>query len=428
MAQRDADPAIQRPREEGTDEGQGPKRGSRSPRQESSPRRPGAEQESAENSIRPSRRRRRAADSLASEQLNTHSPREEDPQQKPLFTKAPESPGKAESDPWTVPQSVRDRFIQAGHRFHFPDGAPAFRDLGRRLISVSENTEVIHSLIQIAESRGWTQITVTGTQQFRQEAWRQASLAGLSVRGYRPTEVERIQLARSIGRRAESGPDEVRDETGLQVSEPAPDRLRGRRASDERISGTLLDHGRDTYRFDPHEPMSYFVRLKTSEGTRTIWGKDLERAVAQSLSRAATGDDVTLWSNGADSVTVKRRDRDSAGRLLDERDVAARRNRWVIERTDFLTARAAAAATLRDAAMDAKEGVRRHPELAGTYLQIRAAEIAARAIRDPQDQKKFVEKVRGALASSVERGEPLQPVRLRERAATREREQDRARG
>ena len=31
---------------------------------------------------------------------------------------------QADSDPWTVPESVRDRFVQDGHRFYFPDGAP----------------------------------------------------------------------------------------------------------------------------------------------------------------------------------------------------------------------------------------------------------------------------------------------------------------
>ena len=56
---------------------------------------------------------------------------------------------RADSDPWTVPSSVRDRFVQDGHRFYFPDGAPAFRDRGRRLTTTSENTQVVHSLIEI---------------------------------------------------------------------------------------------------------------------------------------------------------------------------------------------------------------------------------------------------------------------------------------
>jgi hypothetical protein len=99
---------------------------------------------------------------------------------------------RADTDPWTVPQSVRDRFVQDGHRFYFPDGAPAFRDLGRRLTTPSENTQVIHSLIEIARSRGWTEVSVTGTERFRHEAWRQARLAGLNVLGFRPSEEQRV--------------------------------------------------------------------------------------------------------------------------------------------------------------------------------------------------------------------------------------------
>jgi hypothetical protein len=55
--------------------------------------------------------------------------------------------------------------------------------------------------------------------------------------------------------------------------------------------------------------------------------------------------------------------------------------------------------------------------LAGTYLTLRAAELAPQALRDPQDRRQFVAQVRGALAEDIERGEPLQPVRLRDRGA-----------
>ncbi len=46
---------------------------------------------------------------------------------------------------------------------------------------------------------------------------------------------------------------------------------------------------------------------------------------------------------------------------------------------------------------------------------LRAAELAARTLRDPQDQSRFVAKVREVLADDIQRGEPLTPVRLRER-------------
>jgi len=49
--------------------------------------------------------------------------------------------------------------------------------------------------------------------------------------------------------------------------------------------------------------------------------------------------------------------------------------------------------------------VRQHPELAGTCLNLRAAELAARAFRDREDQWRFVAQVRRAFADDIERGE-----------------------
>ena len=68
-------------------------------------------------------------------------------------------------------------------------------------------------------------------------------------------------------------------------------------------------------------------------------------------------------------------------------------------------------------ALTPKQAARRHPELVGTYLQMHAAQLAARRFRDPQDQEKFVNLVRTALADAVARGEPLPPVRLKEKVA-----------
>jgi len=97
----------------------------------------------------------------------------------------------------------------------------------------------------------------------------------------------------------------------------------------------------------------------------------------------------------------------------------------VIEKREFFEQRAAAAQVVRDESVAPQAAVRQHPELAGTYLNLRAAELAVQRLRDPQDQKRFVSQVRSVLAEAIERGEPLQPVRLRERESLR-REKDRA--
>jgi putative DNA primase/helicase len=327
---------------------------------------------------------------------------------------------RADTDPWTVPQSVRDRFVQDGHRFYFPDGAPAFKDRGRRLTTTSENTQVVHSLIQIAQARGWTEVTVSGTERFRQDAWRQARLAGLGVRGYRPSKEERAQLIRALGRNLVSSPERVDSISADAIPSAAPPRDAPQRAGAtnaeprERIAGRLLDHGRDAYRHNPNEDPSYFVRLQTRDGVREIWGRDIERAVTKSLTQPQIGDEVILQRTGRDAVTVKRQERDPQGQFR-SKNVEVFRNRWAIEKQSFFEARAAAAQIVRDEGIAAREAVREHPELAGTYLNLRAAELASRALRDPQDRRRFVSKVRSALADDIEQGEPLQPVRLRER-------------
>ena len=285
-----------------------------------------------------------------------------------------------------MPQSVRDRFIQDKQRFYFPDGVAAFRDHGKRLTTGSENTEVIRSLVEIARSRGWEEITVGGTERFRREAWRQGRLAGLDVRGYKPSSPERAAMVRSRARQAEGAqmelqvpgsgaePDSAVTEgavpSGAARSRPAP-------GARDLIIGKLIDHGRESYRFDPRESMSYFIELGTAEGKRTIWGKDLERAMRQSLTQPQIGDEIAMRRTGAERVTVQRRERDADGRAISEREVGASRTRWVVEKHEFFEARAAAAEVLRDPNVDRRQAVRQHPELVGTYLQLHAAQIAA---------------------------------------------------
>lgn len=390
----------------------------------------------AENAIRPSRAAQRGQGSRDVRGEGTgqqsEAPRPDTtPPAKPSPDAAP-SAGSAPADhnPQSVPQSVRDRFVQDGRRYYFPDGAPAFKDLGKRLTTASENTEVVHSLVEIAQARGWSEITVSGTERFRQEAWRQARLAGLSVRGYKPSGIERAQLVRALARGSEApdiesgrgGRETTSSEATSSVLSPrVQDAPQGKDAASdasrqpvrERIVGKLIDHGRDTYRHDPHEEASYFVRIQTKEGKREIWGRDLERAMVKSLSQPQIGEEVTLQRTGREPVTVKRQKRGSDGRVLGEREVSTFRNRWVIERREFLEQRAAAASVLRDESIAPRRAVRQHPELAGTYLRLKAAEIAASTIRDPEDQRRFVSLVRGALADQIERGAPLEPVRLR---------------
>lgn len=369
-----------------------------------------AAQEIEENSIGPVRRRARPSGAPALPE-------------KPTRTKPAAREKKPERER-TVPDDVRRRFVQIKNEYFFPDGAKAFKDRGDKLTTQSENTEVIRSLMTIAQSRGWEEVRVRGSERFRREAWAAAQTAGLNIQGYKPTELEQSRLARAIGQQSTSDTAALVEPRGQPNGRLDSDKTLGTSAKDARprglLVGTLVEHGRAPYRHDTKEAMSYYAKIETSTGERTVWGVDLERAFKESLSKPVAGDIVGLRAVRQDPVTVKARERDAEGKVTGERDLSTMRNRWIVEKREFLQERAAAAQTLRDPSIDPKQGGRKHPELVGTYLQIHAAEIAAKQIRDPDDQKRFVEKVREALASSVARGEPLPPVRLKERDRSQE--------
>jgi len=180
----------------------------------------------------------------------------------------PESPSGAVD----LPERIRRRYLPAreGSTVAFFTDAtvtrPAFRDHGRRLSTDRNDPHVVRDLVRIAEHRGWTTIAVRGQTAFRREVWLTGRLAGLEVRGYRPSDRDAEDLARRLDRRGlpdRTPPHEISDagarsrlqavETVVRarVVDPAEsDRLLS--AARARLSG-LLDRGAA---FDPIQEAS----------------------------------------------------------------------------------------------------------------------------------------------------------------------------
>jgi hypothetical protein len=180
------------------------------------------------------------------------------------------------------------------------------------------------------------------------------------------------------------------------------------------LIGRLKDHGPASYQFRSGEDASYYVRLLTSRGERILWGKDLERAVKEGETQARPGDLVGARRIGRAAVTVTSRHRDSEGRVIAQEEHQAHRTRWVVEKVTFFAERARLARRLRDEQADLRAAVRERPELRSTFLSVRAAEeFAAKRIANPSDRERFLELVKGAMASSIQKGELLPSVSLR---------------
>ena len=187
------------------------------------------------------------------------------------------------------------------------------------------------------------------------------------------------------------------------------------------VIGRLTEHGRAHYQFRAGEDLSYYLKLLTSQGERTLWGKDLERALTTGETKPKVGDLIGARRVARRAVTITSRERDAEGRIVRQQEHHAHRTRWVVEKVKFFAERARLARQLREEQLDLRESVRAHPELKSTFLSIRAAEaFADQRIADPKDRERFLELVRGAMAGSIHKGEPLPSVRLRDQRARTE--------
>lgn len=247
--------------------------------------------------------------------------------------------------------------------------------------------------------------------------------AAPEVRGYRANETERAAFIRALSRRSDqAAPGELplHHSSGKEVPHRSPADARkeaNRGLRDGPITGKLLDHGQDHYRFDAKADLSYYVRVQTSEGKRTIWSEDFHRAIESSLSGVKIGDAVVIQHRGAIPVVVTRQVFDNDGNVIDEKKVSTHRNSWSVERTDFIAQRKMAADALRDQTLSPARISKNHPELAGALFELHIAELAARQRHNPRDREAFVARVRNALADEVARGEPLPTVQMRESRA-----------
>jgi hypothetical protein len=196
----------------------------------------------------------------------------------------------------------------------------------------------------------------------------------------------------------------------------APGALREppRSATDSLVTGVLVKHGRAPYGFQRGAEPSYFLTLNTERGERTLWGRGLERAMAQSRTQPQLGEAVGVRENGISPMTVVMRERNARGEIVTVNRADTPRGHWVIERRDWFDERLAAAEALRDGRVSRREAIRNHPELLGAYWALESAgKVAEARIRNPESRERFVQLVREALAHAIERGEPIAEGRRR---------------
>lgn len=108
------------------------------------------------------------------------------------------------------------------------------------------------------------------------------------------------------------------------------------------IIGRLIEHGPANFNHDPDEKRSYYVKLLTAANReRTVWGVDLERAMAAGDFKP--GDGVSLERKGEKPVTVEANVRDGGGQVVGKEEIASHRNEWEVKPAGLIVMRALSA-------------------------------------------------------------------------------------
>lgn len=92
---------------------------------------------------------------------------------------------------------VRNRLFQ-DQRINFYDKEDntsiAFEDRNTTLNTSRQDEKTVKAMLDIAQAKSWTSISLKGTEEFKKQAWLEANLRGIEAKGYTPTEKDIAEL------------------------------------------------------------------------------------------------------------------------------------------------------------------------------------------------------------------------------------------
>ena len=153
------------------------------------------------------------------------------------------------------------------------------------------DAKTIQNMLEIAENNGWTSVKIKGSNEFKREEWLQASLKGLEVNGYKPTEQDK-KLLETRKERLEKNTNSITNdnETPKQAEREKPI---------HEATGKLVAHGVAPYPNSEKGSKTYYADIQTADGTtQRLWGKGIQAALQNSNSRE--GDNIHLAKTGND--------------------------------------------------------------------------------------------------------------------------------
>lgn len=312
-----------------------------------------------------------------------------------------------------IPDTVSSRYFRIEDKYYFPDKSVAFEDRGNKLKLGTENQEVIKDALAIAEARGWASISVSGSQNFKHQVWREATIRGMDVSGYTPSELEVAELNHAQA---------LREARKLAATDNHSRTEKPQHHQDGLIRGILLAHGADHYRHDPKQGQSYYITLDVGDGKEvTRWGADFKRAIADSRSLPQVGDAVVITNIGKQHVDIASTALDAQGNPVEDKKTVTK-NTWQVEKADYYDTIREQAEALRIGKEIERRVIEDTPQLAEAIAVSRLGEKIAEqakvtgALRSQEEVDAMVKHINAGLADALLKGKTIKPPEIQEHA------------
>ncbi|WP_228743127.1 LPD7 domain-containing protein [Klebsiella pneumoniae] len=242
------------------------------------------------------------------------------------------------------------------------DGQDAFYDYGSHLRmatpEASQSDEMILAAVLTADKQHHRGIEITGSDEFKERVFNLISEYNIEVKLTNPEQrVKLLELKKANETAKETAKENVADsnankqeganekanssvqQNGMRWEESASVQPKKQNASDTQKEdkaageswekGVIVAHGRAKYEWKDDESMNYFVTLKNEHGEKTLWGKDLERAVKD--AGVDTERLVTVRKLGFVDVEVNAPVRDESNKIVRYETIQTKRNEWEVK-------------------------------------------------------------------------------------------------
>jgi Large polyvalent protein-associated domain 7 len=136
-----------------------------------------------------------------------------------------------ERDDFIMPRRIQQAYTELDGKFFEKDTKRVvFADKGEKLATSTTNKEAIADMVAYAKAKQWESIKLTGSQEFRREAWLQAESQGIKTQGYTPKEKDLTTL------------ETLRQERATNTIQPVQERKVERDKTTERDNVTAPRH------------------------------------------------------------------------------------------------------------------------------------------------------------------------------------------